>query len=172
MNQSIGDNTEITGSLEIREEGGTIIVGRDCLIEGYIVCENFESRIVIGNNVYVGGSTVIDCAGAISIEDDVLISYHVVISDTDGHSKRLSRRRHDLKAFRNGKIDWNQIPIENVAIRQGVWVGTRSIVLKGVDIGEGAIVAAGSVVTQDVPPWHMVAGNPARIVRKLGKSER
>lgn len=172
MSKSIGNNTEIRGTLEIRKKGGSIVVGDDCLIEGYVVCENENSKIHIGNNVYIGGSTVIDCAGSITIEDDVLISYHVTISDTDGHNTKLSIRRHDLQAFRQGNIDWDSIPIECVKIGRGAWIGARSIILKGVSIGEGVIVGAGSVVTHDIPAWHVVAGNPARILRKIEELER
>ncbi len=172
MIKRIGINTEISGTLEIRKEGGSIDIGNDCLIEGYVVCENETSKIRIGNNVYIGGSTVIDCAGSITVEDDVLISYHVTISDTDGHSTRLSVRKNDLQAFRQGKVDWGAIPIESIVIGRGAWIGARSIILKGISIGEGAIIGAGSVVTHDVPAWHVVAGNPARVIRKIEESEK
>jgi acetyltransferase-like isoleucine patch superfamily enzyme len=172
MCKQIGDNTEIAGTLEIRKEGGGIFVGNDCLIEGYVVCENQVSKIVIGDNVYIGGSTVIDCAKSITIEDDVLISYHVTIADNDGHSVQFSARKNDLQAFRQGKIDWSAIPTMSILIKRGAWIGARCIILKGVTIGEGAVVGADSVVTRNVPAWHIVAGNPARIIRKIEEIER
>ena len=172
MDSSIGINTDIIGTLDIRKVGGSIYIGNDCLIEGYLVCENESSKILIGNNVYVGGSTVIDCAKSVTIEDDVLISYNVTIADTDGHSMRFSERKKDLQAFRQGKVDWNIIPSMNILIKRGAWIGTRSIILKGITIGEGAIVGAGSVVTRDVPDWSIVAGNPAKVLDEIGKSDR
>jgi acetyltransferase-like isoleucine patch superfamily enzyme len=172
VTKSVGTNTEVRGTIEVRKEGGSIIIGNDCLIEGYVVCENEASRILIGDNVYIGGSTVVDCAESIIIENDVLISYHVMISDTDGHSINLSIRRKDLQSFRKGNVDWSVIPIKDVTIKRGAWIGARSIILKGVTVGEGAIIGAGSVVTHDVPAWHIVAGNPARIIRKIEESER
>ena len=172
MSKTIGGNTEIRGALEVRKEGGSIVIGNDCLIEGYVVCENEMSQINIGNNVYIGGSTTVDCARSINIEQDVMISYHVMISDTDGHSTKLSVRQRDLQSFRKGNVDWSVIPMKGVTIKRGAWIGARSIVLKGVTVGEGAIVGAGSVVTRDVPAWHVVAGNPARIIRKIEESER
>ena len=54
-----------------------------------------------------------------------------------------------------------------VLIGNNVWVGCRAIILKGVTIGEGAVVAAGAVVTKDVPPFTLVAGNPARVIREV-----
>ena len=172
MSKHIGVNTDIIGTLEIRKEGGAISIGDDCLIEGYVVCETEESKIVIGNNVYIGGSTVIDCARSVTVEDSVLISHNVTIADTDGHSTKFSVRKNDLQAFRKKHVDWSAIPTSNVLIKRGAWIGTRSIILKGVTIGEGAIVGAGSVVTHDVPAWHIVAGNPARIIREIGEHER
>jgi carbonic anhydrase/acetyltransferase-like protein (isoleucine patch superfamily) len=53
----------------------------------------------------------------------------------------------------------------SIVVGNDVWVGTRAIILSGVTIGDGAIVAAGSVVTKDVPPYAIVAGNPARLIR-------
>ena len=59
-----------------------------------------------------------------------------------------------------------------IVIKDKAWIGFNSIILKGVTIGEGAIVGAGSVVTKDVPPYTIVAGNPARIVREIPENER
>lgn len=62
--------------------------------------------------------------------------------------------------------------IAPVKISDKVWIGFNSIILKGVTIGEGAVVGAGSVVTKDVPAWTVVAGNPARIIREIPENER
>ena len=60
----------------------------------------------------------------------------------------------------------------SIVIGRRAWFGTRSIILKGVSVGERAIAGAGSVVTHEVPAWHVVAGNPARVIRKIEESER
>jgi acetyltransferase-like isoleucine patch superfamily enzyme len=59
-----------------------------------------------------------------------------------------------------------------VIIGNSVWIGVNSTILKGVTIGEGSVVGAGSVVTKDVPPWTIVAGNPARVIREIPENER
>jgi acetyltransferase-like isoleucine patch superfamily enzyme len=59
-----------------------------------------------------------------------------------------------------------------VDIGDDVWIGCMSIVLRGISLGQGAIVGAGSVVTENVPPWTLVAGNPARPIRELAQHER
>jgi acetyltransferase-like isoleucine patch superfamily enzyme len=138
-----------------------------------LVTERAESRLQIGNNVFVGGGTLIDCALSIEIEDDVLISYQGIISDSDNHSVRFSERKGDLALWRAKQtVNWAAAVTRPVRIGRGAWLGARVIVLKGVTIGTGAVVGAGSVVTRDIPDWTIVAGNPARIIKTLGPDER
>ncbi len=168
-----GENTEIRGGVERRAKEAKIVFGRDCLIEGRVVAEASDSRVTIGDNVFIGGGTLVDCTLSITIEDDVLISYGGVIADSDNHDIRYSIRKHDLKAWRSGGYkDWDQRPRSAVLIKKGAWVGARVIILKGVTIGEGAVIGAGSVVTKNVPDWTVAAGNPARVIRQIPEGER
>ncbi len=66
-----------------------------------------------------------------------------------------------------GKKNWDDIAIKPVHVCSRVWIGFNAIVLKGVTLGEGCVVGAGAVVTKDVPPYTVVAGNPARIIKQL-----
>lgn len=91
----------------------------------------------------------IACFNRISIGDEVAIGENVTIRDSDNHY-----------LYRKGYIQSKPIIIDD-----HVWIGMDSIVLKGVHIGKGSIVAAGSVVTKDVPEKCVVAGNPAKIIR-------
>jgi|ERR1051326_7887180 acetyltransferase-like isoleucine patch superfamily enzyme len=168
-----GEGTRIDGRADIRKTGGKIIIGKGCLISGLIATETEKSEVLIGNNVHVGSGTVIDCVENIIIEDDVLISYQCIIQDSDNHSTRYSIRKNDTADWmNNGYHNWDLTPKKPVRISKGAWICARAMILKGVNIGRGAIVAAGSVVTKDVPDWTVVAGNPARIIRVLGEEER
>jgi acetyltransferase-like isoleucine patch superfamily enzyme len=168
-----GENSVVDGLIEVRRAGGSVEVGADSLIQGTLVTEIAESRLSIGNNVFVGGGTVVDCVLSIRVDDDVLISHGCLISDSDNHSVRYSVRRKDLRDWRQGGgHDWSTTQSAPIVIGRGAWIGARAIILKGVTIQEGAVVAAGAVVTQDVPEYAIVAGNPARVVRVLGKEER
>lgn len=115
------------------------------------------SRIVIGDNVGISGSTI-NATTTITIGDNVMIGSGCLITDTDSHPLHWKDRleeKNELTA---------RAPI---TIGDNVFIGARSIILKGVNIGEGAVVGAGSVVSKDVPPYTVVCGNPAKIVKTL-----
>lgn len=168
-----GVGTILSGSVDRRISGGTIRVGAGSLIQGNLVTERAESCIQIGDNSLIGGGTVMDCALAITVESDVLVSYECMISDCDNHSVKFSSRQRDLADWMNGmQHDWTESAMAPVRICRGAWIGARSIILKGVTIGEGAIIGAGSVVAADVPPFTIAGGNPARVIRALSADER
>lgn len=98
---------------------------------------------------YMNVRGIIDCFESISIGHDVAIGPDVVIRDSDNHSLNGQTR-----------------VTAPVTIADHVWIGQRAMILKGVTIGTDAVVAAGSVVTKDVPPNTLVAGVPARVIRE------
>lgn len=153
--------------IEIRDGQGLITVGSDSNVEGSIILERHSSSVRIGARTHVGGGTTLDAALAITLGDDVLISFGVLIADHDSHSLDFTERQNDLRDWLRNRKDWSVVAMSPVIVADRAWVGARAVVLKGVRIGEGAIVAAGSVVTRDVPDWTLVAGNPARQIKKL-----
>ncbi|MDB9425752.1 acyltransferase [Microcystis aeruginosa CS-564/01] len=169
---SVGANTQITGNIDKRSKKSNIVIGKNCLIQGTLVTETEESSINIGDNVFIGGGTIIDCVKSVTVEDDVLISYQCILADSNNHSISYSIRKNDLADWKQGKHDWSTTKSLEIKISRGAWIGVRTIILKGVKIGEGAVVGAGSVVTQDVPAWTIVAGNPARVIREIPEHER
>jgi acetyltransferase-like isoleucine patch superfamily enzyme len=111
-----------------------------------------KASIKIGNDVGIS-SSVISCASSIRIGDRTLIGADCIVTDTDFHSVPL---RQD-----------NPPRTEPVSIGSDVFVGTRCLILKGVEIGDGAVIGAGSVVTGHVPANSLAAGNPARVIASL-----
>lgn len=116
-----------------------------------------NAQLLIGDQV--GMSGVIICASErISIGDRVLLGADCAIYDTDFHPLDAQARLVN---------DLSKVGVKPVVVGSDVWIGARAIVLKGVTIGDGAIIAAGAVVTRDVPPGAIVAGVPAKVVRQL-----
>lgn len=105
------------------------------------------ARVAIGNGTYINRRTEIMCKERVTIGEHCAISWDVVIADTDYHELAGSK---------------STAP---VTIGDRVWIGARAVILKGVTVGGGAVIAAGSIVTKDVPAGALVAGNPARVIR-------
>lgn len=114
-----------------------------------------NARIIIGANNSFSNNVSVIAAGEIVIGDGCQIGDQAVIYDCDFHE--IDPR------YRNRSVG----PILPVRIGCNVWLGSRAMVLKGVSIGDNSVVAAMSVVTKPVPPNCVVAGNPARIIRKI-----
>jgi acetyltransferase-like isoleucine patch superfamily enzyme len=142
-------------------------IGDCCDLQGAWVLDNVGASISIGSRTELNDACQINCIDRVVIGDDVLVAAQVYIADNDSHSADWEHRRHDHMARRAGARDWSVVPHAPVHIESKAWIGRRAMIFKGVTIGEGAIVAAGSVVTQSVEPWTVVAGVPAREIRRL-----
>jgi acetyltransferase-like isoleucine patch superfamily enzyme len=164
---TIGFNSDLFCRIDKRDKNSKIDIGNDCLVNGRLVTEIEKSKIKIEDNVFIGGNTIIDCKDEIHIEDDVLVSYECIIFDHDSHSTNSLLRKNDLKRFKKNDMNWNEVKSKKIHIKKNSWICARSIILKGVTIGKGSIVAAGSVVTKDVPDFTLVSGNPAKIIKNL-----
>lgn len=152
-------------------QGTRLAVGHGSIVEAAIRFDRPGGAVRIGDRTFIGASALI-CAEAIDIGDDVLVSWGCTIVDHDSHSLVWQKRRRDVDDWFVGKKNWESVERSAVRIGDKAWIGFNVIVLKGVNIGEGAIVGAGSVVTRDVPPYTVVAGNPARPIRELEAHER
>jgi maltose O-acetyltransferase len=144
----IGENTHIRGHLVVFPNGGTIRLGKYC---------------------YVGENTKIWSMSSISIGDYVLISHGVNIHDNNAHPVAAGERRiHTTQIFTGGghPKELSNVTCKPVIIEDDVWIGFNATVLKGVTIGRGAVIGACSVVTQDIPAYAIVVGNPAKIIGK------
>ncbi|MFC1710089.1 acyltransferase [Patescibacteria group bacterium] len=143
-----------------------IKIGDSSIILGRLVTEKSGAVIRIKDRVFIGKSTI-DASENITIEEDVLISSNCFIADSDGHSLNYRIRKNDVINRLKGFKDWGGVRCKPIKICKNSWVGYGSIILKGVTLGEGSVVGAGSVVKTSVPPFTIVAGNPAKIVKRI-----
>jgi maltose O-acetyltransferase len=111
-----------------------------------------DGHLEIGDNVFINYGSSLVASNHVKIGNDCLIGTHVMIMDCDFH--QVEDKSWDTTG-------------QPIIVEDRAWLGNRSIILKGVKIGHDAVVAAGSVVTSDVPPRTVVAGVPARVVREF-----
>lgn len=134
----------------ILNKGGRIDVASCGFFPG-VRLECWENAsISIGRGTYLNRNTEIVAAQAVTIGADCKIARDVLIMDTDQHA-----------------VGTRALVNRPVVVEDRVWIGARAIILKGVTIGHDSIVAAGAIVTKSVPPWSVVAGPAARVVRRL-----
>lgn len=150
-----------------------IRIGSHTLIAGELLVFPQGGRIEMGEWSYLGENSRIWSAASIRIGDRVLISHDVNIIDSLTHPISAQARHQQFRAIATtghpARVDLDERP---VVIEDDVWIAAGAIVLRGVTIGRGAIVGAGAVVSNDVPAYSVVGGNPARIIRELREDER
>lgn len=117
-----------------------------------------EPKLIIKDRVDIGHSVSFTVNKEIVIEEDVNVAAFVRFMDTDGHPRDAEERLADLPP--------RPEEIKPVRVCRRAWIGQNAFILKGVTVGEGAIVGVNSVVVTDVPPYTVVMGNPARVVMK------
>jgi acetyltransferase-like isoleucine patch superfamily enzyme len=143
----IGSGTHITGIIQVFKNCGTVTIGENCFLGDY-------SRIISAENVQIGNR--------------VQIAHMCSIMDNDVHSIDPDKRHKEfLSNVSNGQIDLFDIPKKQIIIEDDVWIASHCIIMKGVKIGRGSVIGAGSVVTKNIPPSVIVHGNPAKIVREI-----
>lgn len=145
-------------------------IGEGCHIFSTFSLLRPEAHIRVGRNCQLGASQFI-AASRIDVGDDVLMAWGCTIIDTDTHPLEWQDRQFDVEHGRDAWLqtgdigrfhDWSKIGISDILIGSKSWIGFNVAVLKGVSIGEGAIVGAQSVVTRNVEAWSKAAGNPCR----------
>jgi acetyltransferase-like isoleucine patch superfamily enzyme len=182
------DITELTGQWPYRSLPANVRVGRDCFLERRDCFDRFRSELnpglVVGDRVsiYTWTTFNVEPTGLVEIGDDsvlvgatfmcaerivigrrVVISYNVTLADSDFHPTDPALRRQDAIANAPGgdRSLRPTIITRPVVIGDDCWIGIGAILLKGVQIGAGARIGPGSVVTSDVPAGSSVIGNPA-----------
>lgn len=163
-----------------KQEKKYLTIGNDTMIGCQITFESTEGEVFIGDRCFIGGTHIIS-HNKIEIENDVTIAWGGYIYDHDSHSIDYRERENDIKMqlidykeernFIHSK-KWDVVNSKPIKICSNAWIGMNCIILKGVTIGEGAIVGAGSVVTKDVEAWTIVGGNPAKKLKDIPQELR
>lgn len=152
---TIGDNVEINAL----SKKGVVIGNNVSLLKGTIiectgVLNSLGEGLVIGNNVGIAQNCFIQVRGEVIIGNDVIFGPNVSIFSENHIYEDIKLPISKQGVYRKG-----------VVIGEGVWIGTRSVILDGVTIGRNSIVAAGSIVNKDVAPFSIVGGVPAKLIK-------
>lgn len=145
-------------------------IGRGASLDKTVLDVGPIGQVSVGEFAFVSSARII-CDSKVEIGDYALIAWNVVIMDSYRVPLDLVMRRHELErsSLHPERRLENPGEAQSVRIGSNVWIGFEASILPGVIIGEGAVVGARSVVTENVPPFAVVAGNPARIVRVLDR---
>lgn len=129
-------------------------IGENSTVEDFATVNNGVGDVVIGDRTRVGISGVL--IGPVTIGNDVIIAQNVVISG-------LNHSYEDITI----PVKDQQVTKGEIRIEDEVWIGANAVITAGVRVGKHSVIAAGSVVTKDVPPYSVVMGNPARVVKQF-----
>jgi acetyltransferase-like isoleucine patch superfamily enzyme len=169
---SIGNNVVFYPGALLTNPGPAenLRIGDFCHVRGEILVTG-PGQFQMGHHSFIGPGSRVWCAQRVSIGSHVLVSHLVDIHDSNSHALDWETRRDEaVSLFEHGqRSDGKGVLSAEVRIEDHVWIGFKSSILRGVTIGEGAVVASGSIVTKDVPPYALVAGSPARVIRDLRK---
>ena len=136
------------------EIGSNVYIGHNTILKGY-----YKNRMIIGDDTWIGQYCFFHSAGGIIIGKAVGIAPHVKILTSIHKEEEL-----------NKPVLWCDLELKEVIIEDGSDIGIGAIILPGITVGKGAIIGAGAVVTKDVEPYTVVAGIPAKLIRKRGSS--
>ncbi len=150
---------------------GRITLGDHCRMFGTLESQG-QGRITIGDHTCMYQHSKIGAVQEITVGSCVVISNHVQIYDNNNHPTDPGlRHQMCLNGFDGDPWKWKHAAAAPTRIEDDVWIGEYAAIMKGVTVGKGSIVAAHAVVTKDVPPYTIVAGNPAKVVKELSCNE-
>lgn len=164
---SIGVMTTFGPTSNCINKGGNITIGNKCDIHA-IITVNKEARIVIKDNTTIRYNSKVGANVSIEIGSHCIISNNVTIYDNNNHPIDPKKRWELCESgWYSEKWGWEYSDSKPIVIEDNVWIGEGAVILKGVRIGKGSIVACHAVVTKNVEPFCIVAGNPATCVKRL-----
>jgi len=164
------DTARIINNLGKKE---AIKIGAFTHVRGELMTFGHGGKIEIGDYCYVGANTYIWSGRSIHIGHRVLIAHHCNLFDNDTHPLDPGERHRQFKQIITiGQPKEVDLEDEEIIVEDDVLIAANVTILKGVRIGSAAVIGAGSVVTKDVAPYTLVAGNPARFVREISVGKR
>lgn len=168
-NVLVGAGTIITADYAFKRfrtrEPQALLIGAHCTMDGVHFAVGQKGRVVIGDYCYFTNAVLL-CEMELRFGNYVVIGWNTTIADTDFHPLEPAERIADAVAcspLGQGRPR-PPIALRPVVVEDDVWIGPNATILKGVRIGAGAWIEAGSLVTRDVPPGSRVLGNPGQIV--------
>ena len=162
---SLGRGVTVEGAIPQVYGDGKIYIGSDSVIGSkntWLVgfAWGGDAELIIGDRVSIGYQTTLSVATRLTIGSDTIMAPNVQIFDNPSHPLSPARRlRHEAL-----RLD----ECAPVTIGSNVWVGANSMIMRGVTIGDNSVIAAGAIVTRDVPPNTLVGGNPAKPIKEIG----
>ncbi len=149
----------------LQKDRKKITIGEYSHVRGNLMVFTHGGEIQIGDYCYVGDGTRIWSAGSIKIGNRVLIAHNVNIHDNNSHPMdKVARHEHAKNLYAGFSPDNMNLNEKPIVIEDDVWIGFNAIILKGIKIGEGAIIGAGTIVNRDVPPNTIAKGNPMEFI--------
>jgi acetyltransferase-like isoleucine patch superfamily enzyme len=171
-NVILGDNSLILGDLAFKrfhsKQERALVIGAHCTMDGVHFDLGKEGRLAIGDYCYFTNAVLL-CELEVRVGNYVVIGWNATITDTDFHPLAPAERIADAIAcspLGQGRPR-PEVLRRPVIIEDNAWIGPNATILKGVRIGAGAFVEAGSLVTRDVPPRARVLGNPAQVIGEI-----
>lgn len=140
-----------------------VSIGDYCNLDASINCER-HGRVHIGNHVFMNTKTIIRCDHEISVGNYCMFGPNVKLWDTKNHPMSISKRERQARGIYQKPVDSYESGGAPIIIEDNVWLCMDVTVLSGVRIGYGSVVAAGSVVTKEIPPKSFAAGIPAKVI--------
>lgn len=152
-------------------ERAAVSLGNHAIVRGMIHVHR-TGQVQIGEECYIGDDTILYSSKGISIGAGTLLAHNVQVFDNTTHPLDAGQRRAHFRAMLGlQKKQAVSIPAAPITIGNDCWIGTGSIILKGVTIGDRSIIAAGAVVTKDVPTDHILFGQGAPVLRSLSGAQ-
>jgi len=164
----VGRNLYLYGGLPFTAGPLDIQIGDKCRISGQTTLTGRSSsktspQLILGNNIDLGWMSTVAVGSKVILEDNVRIAGQCFLAGYPGHPMNAKARARGFSETEN--------QVGDIVLKKDVWLGTGVSVMAGVTIGEGTVVGAASVVTKNLPPNVLAAGNPAKVIRHLRENE-